>query len=130
MIKLQRLALLAGLAVLACLALSAGAAAPDFSKVVTLEPLSNDAGKVSGLVRNIGSWTVRNVVVKVRHRWRWPNSGYYQHEDRAIVSRLVYPGEAAGFAAVHIPPESVPRHAKYSVDMTVLELTQIRIASD
>lgn len=102
-------------------------AAPDFSAVVNLQPEQNAAGKVSGLIHNIGSWTIRNVVLRVRHHWRWGSGRGYDHEDDAVVTRLVYPGEAAGFAAVHLPPEHVPSNATYSFEITILELTEIRI---
>lgn len=111
------------------ISIPAAAAAPDFSRIVVVEPEVSEAGQVSGLVRNIGERTIRNVVLRVRHRWRW-DGGNYRHNDNATVARLVLPGDAAGFAAVHIPPAHVPDTARYSMDVTVLELTEIFLAPE
>ncbi len=121
-----------GLALLmsAAVWVDAGAAAPDFSAIVEVEPEVVEAGKVIGLIRNIGAWTIRNVVLRVRHQWSWADGGSYRHSENAIVSELVYPGDPAGFAAVHIPPRRVPASAAYRMDVTVLELTEIRIAAE
>jgi hypothetical protein len=112
------------------LPLATRAASPDFSAVVALEPEIAGPGKVTGLIRNVGSWTVRNVVLQVRHQWTWAGGRAYRHTDQPVVSRLVHSGEAAGFAAVHIPPVEIPTAARYSMDVKVLELTEIRMAAE
>lgn len=100
---------------------------PDFSKHVSVEAETVAPGKVRGLVRNIGAWSVRNIVLRVRHHWRW-DGGQYRHTDRSVVSEIVFSGDPAGFAAVHIPPVNIPSHARYSNKIDVIELTEIRIA--
>ena len=83
-----------------------------------------------GLVRDIGALRFRNVVLRVRHRWHWSDGGSYRYTDNTVVSKVVLAGDAAGFAAVHIPPGTVPASARYTMDVTVLELTEIRLAAE
>ncbi|MGR8920206.1 MAG: hypothetical protein ACU85V_11335 [Gammaproteobacteria bacterium] len=110
-------------------AVNAVGAAPDFDAVVTVEPEVKGSGKVAGLVRNVGQFTVSRVVLRVTHRWHW-SEGSYRHRENTVVGRLIYPGDPAGFAAVHIPPTRVPESARYAVDVDVVELSEIRMAPE
>ena len=103
-------------------------AAADFDRVVEVAPEVIAAGKVSGLVRNVGQWTIKNVRLRVDHRWSWPDGGSYRKSLESITQGLILPGDPAGFASVHLPPPSVPESASYSMKVTVLEVTQIRMS--
>ena len=103
------------------------AATPDFDAYVEVEPASAGPGRVSGLVRNVSDGPMRNIVLRVRHRWHW-SGGRYDHTDNATVSRVLVSGEPAGFASVHLPPAHVPEHASYDYDVAVIELRRIRLA--
>ncbi len=126
----DRARILAALVLAACCAAALAAEqAPQFDRYIAIEPETVAPGKVAGLIRNIGTTTVRNVVLRVRHRWSWAG-GSYRHTDETIVSQLVLPGDPAGFAAVHIPPAHVPPDARYDNDIAVIELSQIRLAPE
>lgn len=102
---------------------------PDFKAYVTVEPGSPGSGRVSGLVRNVSDGPIRNIVLRVRHRWRWSGQ-LYEHAERTTVSRVLVSGEPAGFAAVHFPPSHVPESASYDYDVAVIELSRIRLAPE
>ena len=102
---------------------------PDFDAYVSIDPDSPGSGRVSGLVRNISDGPMRNIVLRVRHRWRWSGQRY-EHTERTTISRVLVAGEPAGFAAVHFPPSHVPASASYDYDVAVVELSRIRLAPE
>jgi hypothetical protein len=118
----------------ALLAAPSGAAiTPDFSPYVTVASEALAPGKVAGTVRNISGGPLRNVVLRVRHEWRWPGvdgarGGSVVETRRVVVGELILPGEFAGFASIHEPGARVPAHARYSHEVTVLELTTVGLA--
>ncbi|MGE0487144.1 MAG: hypothetical protein AB7Q81_23530 [Gammaproteobacteria bacterium] len=116
------------------LAVPAGAAiTPDFSAYVTVASEALAPGKVAGTVRNISGGPLRGVVLRVRHEWRWSGldgakGGSLVETRRVTLGELVLPGDFAGFASIHEPGARVPAHARYTHDVTVLELTTVGLA--
>ncbi|MCP5199796.1 MAG: hypothetical protein H6977_07275 [Gammaproteobacteria bacterium] len=109
------------------------AVTPDFSAYVEVASEAVAPGKVAGTIRNISSGPLRNVVLRVRHAWRWPGldgarGGSEVETRRVVLGELVLPGEFAGFASVHEPGARVPARASYSYEVTVLELTTVGLA--
>ncbi len=100
---------------------------PDFSPYVRVEAETIESGKAAGVVRNVGGVPVRNIVLRVRHSWRW-SGGDFSRDRRVEVPDLVLPGELKGFASIMTPGAAVPAGARYAVDVLVTELTTLQMA--
>ena len=116
-------------------ALAASAAAPDFSRYVEVSTEEVGPGRTAGVVRNISGGPVRNIVLRVRHRWQWPaidgaKAGNVVETRTVEVADVILPGELKGFASVHDIAGRVPGHARYQADITVLELTTMGLAPE
>ncbi|MEQ8662393.1 MAG: hypothetical protein RLW62_16375 [Gammaproteobacteria bacterium] len=112
---------------LATLPVAAQRGLPDFSPYVTVDADAIEPGKVAGVVRNVGGAPVRNIVLRVRHSWRW-SGGNFTRDRRVEVPDLVLPGELKGFASVLLPDPGVPAAARYTSDVIVTELTTLQMA--
>lgn len=114
----------------------AGAAErPDFSPYVAIDSETVAPGKIAGVIRNVGSGPLRNVVLQVRHGWRWSavdgaEPGRLSETRRVVISDLVLPGAVKGFASIHAPGSSVPPRARYSCEISVIEITTVGLAAD
>jgi len=100
---------------------------PDFSPYVAVDAETIESGKTAGVVRNVGGVPVRNIVLRVRHSWRW-SGGDFSRDRRVEVPDLVLPGELKGFASIMTPGAAVPAGARYAVDVLVTELTTLQMA--
>lgn len=100
---------------------------PDFSAYVAVDAETIESGKAAGVVRNVGGVPVRNIVLRVRHSWRW-SGGDFSRDRRVEVPDLVLPGELKGFASIMTPGAAVPAGARYAVDVLVTELTTLQMA--
>ncbi|MEQ8493696.1 MAG: hypothetical protein RLW61_23960 [Gammaproteobacteria bacterium] len=119
--------LLVALLLLPALPVGAQRGLPDFSPYVAIDADHVEPGKVAGVIRNVGGVPVRNVVLRVRHSWRW-SGGNFTRDRRVEVPDLVLPGQIKGFASVLLPGGEVPLSARYSSDVIVTELTTLQMA--
>lgn len=108
---------------------------PHFTPYVAVDSETVGPGKVAGVIRNVGTGPLHNVVLEVRHDWRWTPAvgetpGRLAETRRVVISDLVLPGAVKGFASVHVPHRRVPSGAAYSGTVQVLELTTIGIAGE
>lgn len=133
------------LALAAVLAVCAAAAAAmdetrsvggvDFSSIVSLDVDDSRPGKIVAILRNDGARTIRGVVILVKHSWVWPESSRvesdsYSHTEYVNIDEPLLPGQRRAFASVHTPLRAALDEARFFSDVKVMELTEIRYASD